>query len=153
VSAAKSKAAPSPPINELIAGEFATIGRAGMAPAPRASKVADAAAWEYWVASLLLQLAERRREAAKRAATVARVLPDYINDPYPVGTVETVYSGPLVSIALKVVPQPPRVDVAALLNDLADLGVKPATLKRLVKKHTIEYAGAHVFTATLAARV
>jgi len=153
MSAARAKAAPAPPINEVIASNFADLGRPGQAIVPRSAKVADAAAWEYWVSSLLLQLAERRREAAKRAATVARVLPDYINEPFPVGTAETVYSGPLISIALKVVPQTPRVDVASLMADLAAAGVKPALLKRLLKKHTIEYAGAHVFTPTLAARV
>jgi hypothetical protein len=51
-----------------------------------------------------------------------------------------------VTINLKVVPQAPRVNTAALVAALEQAGVKPALLKRLVKKHTEKFGGAHIFT-------
>jgi hypothetical protein len=109
----------------------------------------DRLAEEYWASSLLSRNADARREKAKRAAVTGGVLPDHLARPYPVGTSETVYAGATVTINLKVVPQADRVNTAALVAALEKAGVKPALLKRLVKKHTEKFGGAHIFTASL----
>jgi hypothetical protein len=127
-----------------VAGEFATIGTG-----VRIRDVQDKAAWEYWAASALLGLAEKRRDKAKKQAVAAAVIPNYADDPMPIGTAETVYSGAQVRIDVKVVEQATRVDVAALVIDLERAGVKLATLRRLVKKHTRTFNGAHILTASL----
>jgi hypothetical protein len=85
----------------------------------------------------------------RNAAVAGGLLPDHTADPMPVGTFETVYSGSLVTITVKVANQPDRVAVPALLADLEAAGVKAALLRRLVKKHSTSFAGAHTFTASL----
>jgi hypothetical protein len=131
-------------VTQLIAEAFGDIG---YPPGSRSAR--DRLAEEYWSASLLSRFADARREKAKKAAVTGGVLRDHLAEPYPVGTSETVYAGATVTINLKVVPQAPRVDTAALVADLQKAGVKPALLKRLVKKHTEQFGGAHIFTAAL----
>jgi hypothetical protein len=60
-----------------------------------------------------------------------------------------VYASDVVTISVKVVEQADRVNVAALVADLEKTGIALRTLRRLVKKHTTPYAGAHIFTASL----
>ena len=128
-----------------ITAAFGAIGK--LLPKPKNGK--DAIAYELYAASLVASLADKRREDAKKAAIDAGVLPDYASDPYPVGTEEVVYSGALVAIMLKVVGQADRVNAGGLVADLTEAGVKPALLKRLLKKHTSTFNGAHIFTASL----
>jgi hypothetical protein len=131
-------------VTDAIAEAFTAIGY------PNESRNArDRLAEEYWSASLLSRFADARREKAKKAAVTGGVLPDHLTHPYPVGTSETIYAGATVTINLKVVPQADRLNTAALVADLQKAGVKPALLKRLVKKHTETFGGAHIFTASL----
>jgi hypothetical protein len=109
----------------------------------------DRMAMEYWAASVLLGLAEKRRDKAKRAAVAGGVLPDHAAHPMAIGTAETVYTGAQVRIDVKVVEQADRVDVPAMMVDLERAGVKLVTLRRLLKKHTKTFNGAHIFTASL----
>ena len=134
---------------EALTDAFAELGRANGTAMPPTRKTKDKLAFEYWVASLLNRLAEARRDKAKRVAVAGGVLPDHAANPLPVGTSEIVFVGERVTIALKVVGQTDRVNVPALMADLVKAGVKPAVLKRLVKKHTESFAGAHVFTASV----
>lgn len=131
-------------VTDAIAEDFSAIGYPPGTRNPR-----DRLAEEYWSASLLSRFADARREKAKKAAVTGGVLPDHLAKPYPVGTAETVYAGATVTINLKVVPQADRVNTAALVADLHKAGVKPALLKRLVRKHTEQFGGAHIFTAAL----
>lgn len=114
----------------------------------RASPTEQAAA-EYWASSVTNALIEMRRAKAKKIATALHVLPDYVATPFPVGTAETIYADPLVTIGMKVVEQADRIDTLALVADLESAGVASKLLKRLVKKHTRAFAGAHIFTAVL----
>jgi hypothetical protein len=132
-----------------ITDAFAEIGRVNGTMPPRSRNAKDKLAWEYWTASLLNRLAEARRDKAKRAAVAGDVLPDHTAHPLPVGTVETVYTGALVTIGMKVVEQADRLDVAGFVADLEKSGVASRLLKRLVKRHTRSFPGAHVFTASL----
>lgn len=129
---------------------FAEIGRVNGTMIPgRARGAKVRLAYDYWIASVLAQLAEVRRDKAKKAAVAGEVLPDHAADPYPIGTAQVVYADKVVTIGLKVVAQADRFDVAALLVDLELAGVKPSLLKRLVKKHKRSFDGAHVYTASL----
>jgi hypothetical protein len=139
-------------ISDAIGTSFATIGRGGGTLMPRAGRgVGGAAAWEYYVASVLLKAADLRRERARRAAVAAGVLPDYAADPAPIGTACIVYAGALVTIAVKVVSQGDRIDGAGLVADLVAAGVDRKLLRKLVRKHTTSFAGAHTFMASLTA--
>ena len=128
---------------------FLDIGHINGTALPKAKGATEKIAWEYWVSSLLAQLAEVRREKAKRAAIAGGVLPDIAANPLPVGTTQAVYAGTLVTIGVKVVGQSDRVNVPALVADMLAAGFAPRVVKRLVKKHTRSFAGAHVFTASL----
>jgi hypothetical protein len=143
----RTKAKPAIPLDRTatITEAFGEIGIA----LPRSRNAQDKLADEYWAASVLAGLAEKRREKAKRAAVAGNVLPDHAAHPLAIGTAETVYTGALVRIDVKVVEQADRVDVVGFVADLERAGVKLATLKRLRKKHTKSFAGAHVFTASL----
>lgn len=133
----------------LIAAAFGEIGRVNGTMMPKSNKSDDPAVYEYCVASLLTQLGERRREDAKKALVARGVIPDYSAQPLAVGTAETVYVSDLLTVGVKVTAQADRVNVLALVADLKAAGVKPALLKRLVKRHTKSFAGAHGITALL----
>lgn len=109
----------------------------------------DKLAFEYWAASEISSLAEKRRDEAKKAAVTGGVIPDFKANPLDVGTRSTLYISELLTIAVDVTQQAPRLDGLALVADLVKAGVKPGLLKRLVKRHTKTFAGAHVITATL----
>ncbi len=115
---------------------------------PRPKGNSDAVAAEYYVASVLLSRAEKRREAATKAATAAGVLPDHAKAPLSVGTHPRVYAGELVEISATVVEQATKLDGEGLAADLAAL-VKPAVLKRLVAKHTRRFNPSHRYSASL----
>lgn len=131
---------------DLISAAFSEIGKAQL---PTTKSTKDKLALEYWAASLLNRLSEARREKAKKAAVMGGVLPDHTSNPLAIGSAETVYSGPLVTIGVKVVAQADRVNVPGLVAYLEKNGVKPALLKRAVKRHTEVFGGAHIFTALL----
>ncbi len=133
----------------LIAQAMAEIAESIQAMLPRRASATERAAAEYWGASIANQLAEAWRNRAKRLAVAQGVLPDHTADPYPIGTSETVYVGTLVTVSLKVVEQADRVDVPGLVADLIASGIKPAVLKRLLRRHTKSFAGAHIFSASL----
>jgi hypothetical protein len=132
-----------------VTAAFADIGRAGDTLLPRSRTTLDRLAEEFWRSQVLNRLAEKRKDESKAAAVAGGVLPDYKAEPSPVGTAETVYSGATVAITLRVNAQADHVDVPGLVADLEKAGVKPAVLRRLVRKHTTSFGGAHVFTASL----
>lgn len=126
------------------------IGRIIRAMLPRKATEQDKLFADFWGFSLAQRLIEPLRDKSKRAAIAGQVLPDHSAKPFPIGTAETVYSSDLGSISMKVVEQADRLDVAGFVADLEKAGVRPALIKRLLKKHTKTFAGAHIFTATLA---
>ena len=121
---------------------------AGLTLTPRPKGNVEATAVEYLISSHLLSLAEKRREAATKAATAAGVLPDHAKAPLSVGTHPRVYAGELVEISATVVEQATKLDADGLVADLAAL-VKPPVLKRLVAKHTRHFKPAHRYSAVL----
>ena len=109
------------------------------------AKTAEVRAWlEYWAATEDERRAVARREKAKRA-----VVPDFAANPLPVGTVETLFSCPLLTVGVKVVRQADRVDVAGVVAYLGQSGVKPALLRRAVRRNSMVFAGAHIITVLL----
>lgn len=147
---------PAPPTDAKQPGGLVivTAGFDGLAQIVRGlcglkASAPEQAAFEYWGSTLLVALAEAWRAKCKKTAIALGVIPDYEATPLPIGSVTTVYTSPAMTIVAKVVPQAPRVDLAGLLVDLGRIGIKPSVLKRLVKKHTKEFAGAHIFTAQL----
>jgi hypothetical protein len=117
---------------------------------PKARTAKDKLALDYWAASEAERLDAAWREKAKRAAIRGGVLPDYATNPLPIGTSETVYASPLLTIGLKVVRQADRVNVPGVVAYLEKSGVNAALLKRALKRNTEQFGGAHVFTALLA---
>jgi hypothetical protein len=105
----------------------------------------------YAVATQSQSLSEAWRDESRRALIACGALPDYRAAPLSVGTQATIYSDALVTVGVKVTKQPPSLDVDACFADLLAAGVKPALLKRLRKKHTTAFNGAHILTALLAA--
>ena len=155
-------AAPAPKIGKPRKGEtlkadraaafteaFALFANVVTSMLPKRSTAKQRAAVDYWCASLANQTAEAWRGKAKAVCVVQGVLPHHELHPMPIGTTETVYADELVSIGLKVVAQADRCDVAALVVELIKTGVEERSLRRLVKKHTKSYPGAHIFSASL----
>lgn len=133
----------------VVSQAVAEIGVAARKLLPPRAPKAQVVAADYWAGSLVMQLAEAWRIRAKREAVAMGVLPDHTEHPSPVGTAETVYTDPMITIAMKVVEQAARVDVPGLIADLQKLEIKPTVLARLLKKHTKTFPGAHIFTASL----
>lgn len=125
------------------------LGRVIRATLPRKATDKDKLFADFWGWSLVLRMVEPLRDKSKRAAVAGEVLPDHTAHPFAIGTSETVYSSELGSIGMKVVEQAERLDVPAFIADLEKIGIKPAQLKRLLKKHTRQFPGAHIFTASL----
>lgn len=136
-------------ITDAVNDAFDGIDRMVGAMLPKGTTEPDRTSVRHYASSLVARKAEAWRDQTKRAAVAGGVLPDHSADPYPVGTAETVFTGKYVVIGLKVVEQADRVDVAGLVADLAKAGVKPAVLKRLVKRHTRSFPGAHIYSASL----
>jgi hypothetical protein len=156
-ASAKAKPAPAPIAASVetagsatIAIAFAQVVHAIRTMAPQKASTKTLAAMDYYGSSAVAAIAEAWRGKAKKTAIALGVLPNYEAEPFDIGTAETVYTDAFTTISLRVTPQAPRVDVDGLVADLEAAGIKPALLKRLLKKHTRTFAGAHVFTASLA---
>lgn len=117
-------------------------------------KTRDAAkaAWEYHVASALLQLAAKRRDAAITAAVKAGVLFDHKKAPLPAGTQRVVYTDPFVEVAVKVEEGRAGVNHPGYVADLLLAKVDPKLLARLDRKHATTSASPHKFTSSLVTR-
>lgn len=140
-------ATPKPDANAAARAELDATLAATMA---RAKTARDRLAVTLWASKRGVSLNEAWADAAKKAAIAEGLIPDYAANPLPVGTVATVYSSALVTIGVQVTQQAPRLNVDAFVADLVAAGVKVATLRRLRKKHTTVFNGAHVITALLA---
>lgn len=147
--AVKVEAGPTSDHARQFAETFGALGTLVAGMVPKRGSAKQRAAAEYWGASLASQAAEGWRGKAKVKAVAEGVLPDYETNPSPIGTAETVYTDGLVAVGMKVVAQADRHDVPGLVADLTKAGVDPKVLKRLLKKHTRSFNGAHIFTATL----
>lgn len=104
---------------------------------------------EVWGSTEAERLVGAWRGKAMHAAVVGGGLPDLAANPLPAGTSETVYSSRLLTVGLKVVRQADRTDVVRMVAYLEKNGVKPALLKRAVKRHTNSKGVANIFTALL----
>lgn len=124
----------------------AALDRDYLALLARAKTAEDKVSVKFWHAAAAISLDETWKKAAKKAAIDGAVVP---KTPFPVGTSQMVFEGNLVKIGLKVTPQKPSTDVAAMVAYLEKHSVKPALLKRAVKLNTTIFPGAHVFTASL----
>ncbi len=142
----KPKAAAKPDPHTIARGE---LDRSLAGLLARAKTTKSRAVLAYWAASRAGSQNDAWRDGAKKALIAAGVLPDYTATPLPVGSVETIYSDALVMLAVKVTQQASRLNVDAFVADLVEEGVKPALLRKLRKRHTTDFAGAHIITALL----
>jgi hypothetical protein len=116
-------------------------------PAPVSE--AELAALEYHAASDDLRKDEVRRGRAKSRCIALGVLPNYEADPFPEGTVATVFDGKRVRIVMTVVTSLERFDHGGFIDDVLKLGVDHRKLARLVSKHTTRLRPAHIFKTSL----
>lgn len=144
-SACPLKAAKPDPHGEARA----ELGRTLAALLTRAKTPKSRKVLNYWASSRADSQSEAWREAAKKDLIASAVLPDYAKNPLPVGTVATIYADPLVVLSVKVTHQASRLNVDACFADLAAAGVKLALLKKMRKRHTTKFNGAHTVTALL----
>jgi hypothetical protein len=126
---------------EAIAEAFAAL-TLGLRP----KGAAPIAAVRYARSKMLLSLAEKEADEAKKDAIAAKVIP---KGGLTVGAHPSIYADDLVTISANVVEQAAKIDGAGLAADLLQAGVKPALVKRLVAKHTHEFAPAHRYVASL----
>ena len=146
-SRARSPEAAAKP--EPAAEARAELDRAFAELLAKAKTAKSRAVLAYWASSRADSQSDAWREESKRALIASGVLPDYAANPLPVGTVATIYSDPLVMLSVKVVQQADRLAVDAFVADLVAAGVKLPLLRRLRKRHTTGFSGAHTITALL----
>lgn len=132
-----------------IAADYHEIGRVNASAMPRSANPDDIDWWTCLVAGQIGSLNDKVKDDAKKRLVSRGKLPDFSAHPLPVGTVRTLYASDLLTASVKVTAQADRVEVAGLVADLVAAGVKPGLLKRLVKRHTRSFAGAHSVTVVL----
>lgn len=140
-------------LTAAITDAFNAIGRESDTAMPRlrGSKATEPTAYEYLVSSLLLRIAEARREKARTAAIKAGIMFDPEKQPLTIGTTNAaVYSGQVVEIVVSVTNPTSRLDQGELVAGLEKSGVKLTVINRQVLKATHENRAPHKFTATLA---
>lgn len=143
---------------DCINGTFREIGNGAGSAMPRwpgdaVEKPRGVAAWEYHVASALLRLAEKRRDAAIKEAIRAGVMFDHEKTPAAAGTQRVVYAGPIVEIAVKVADGGRAgLFVDGFVADLIKAKVDPKLIERLRAKHRTETRPSHAFTSSLVTR-
>jgi hypothetical protein len=118
-----------------ISTAFNAIGNAGDTAMPRCRRNIEAAAWEYFVASLALRIAEARRKKAITGAVTAGVMFDPAETPRPVGTEALVYAGDVVEIGLSVTTATTALDLPAFLDALEKGGSEHARQPRAAQIH------------------
>jgi hypothetical protein len=126
---------------------FAAIGNSIATGMPRSKGNLEPVAWEYHVASHLQRIATARKSKAEKEAVKSGVLFDPEKNPMPVGTNGNIYRGEVVEIGVSVTTPQTRFDAAGFIADLIDAGVRPALIKRLTDKHTLENRAPHKFTS------
>ncbi len=139
--------------NDLVGAinaDFSGIGASDETAMPASKRNTEPVAYEYYLASHLLRLAEARKKNAIKAAYREHVLFDPEKSPLPTGTHALVYAGDMVEIDVDVGTPATRLDLDGFLTDLETHRVKRDLLKRLVTKHTKDNRAPHKFNATLA---
>jgi hypothetical protein len=115
------------------------------------SSATRAAVRAYHDASVAWRAYEAARKRAHAALVKLGIFPDHEKHPLPVGTNMVVYSDGEVVITLTVAEPIAGINYEGMAADLLKLGIKPATLKRLEKKHRTETRPAHKFVSSLVA--
>lgn len=128
---------------------FAAIGIKNGTTLPKGNANADPVAMEYWLATHLASLANKRKELAEKSAVLARVIIDKEKAPKPAGTMEVVYASELVHIQLEVRSAAERVDVPLFIEQLEAAGVDINTIIKAQLCATKFSRPAHVFSAAL----
>jgi hypothetical protein len=128
---------------------FDAIGSKGDTRMPRSRLNTEPVAWEYYVASHLLRIAEARRKKAQTAAVRYGIMFDAEKAPLSAETHKTIYVGEVVAIDVSVSQPREQLDIAGLLDDLIGTGFTRSRLDRMVAKRTIACRAPHKFIATL----
>ncbi len=134
----------------MINAAFAEIGVTANTVMPCSRKNTERLAWEYYVASHLLRIAEARKKLAVKAAVNAGIMFDPEQQPMVVGTNALVYAGDVVEISVSVATAATKLDITGLFADLVTHRVKRELLDRLAAKHTKTHRAPHTFTSSLA---
>lgn len=138
--------------NAMIAAlntAFAEIGNVGATVMPKARKNLEPIAWELYVATHLLRIAEARKKKAAERAIRAGVIFDHEKEPLEEGTNSLIYAGELVEIAVQVGTPQTRVDPVGLGAAMEKSGISAKVVARLVAANTVATRAPHKFQATL----
>ncbi len=136
-------------IVDTINTTFASLGHANGMRMPKSQNNHEAVAWELWTAKHVLSLAEKRKDAAERAAAQAGVINDKERDPLPAGTRAICYHGDIVDVQVEVRNASKRVNVDVMADYLVGKGVKQSLVDAARSAATKETKPAHVFTPML----
>lgn len=134
----------------------AEIGHAGATAMPRCSLkgtalVKERAAYRLFVAQHGRRRWETEWNAALSGAADARVIPDHLAHPEPVGTNRVTFKGTVVEVSVAVAAPIEQFSLNGFVADLAASKLDAAALRlvrRLIAKHTCETRPAHKFTAS-----
>ena len=129
---------------------FAAIGlTAPDTKMPRSPNNREPVAWEVLTSCLLVQLGERRKTAAIKAAITAGVMFDHKKTPRAAETDKLVYDGDVVRIDLHVGTGSAGIDHDAFVAGLLKGGVKLALIDRLHRECATKTADPHKFTPSI----
>jgi hypothetical protein len=128
---------------------FANIGRKNGTTLPQTQNNREPGAYDLFVAQHLVALANKRKDAAEKAAVQDGVIPDKEKDPRPEGTKEITFTGEHVQVMLSVSTAASRVDITKVMTYLLSRGVSASLVKEAVDLATTKNRPAHVFSTVL----
>jgi hypothetical protein len=126
---------------------FSNIGKSNGTRLPTSSNNRDPIAWDLFVAQHVTSLANKRKEAAERAAVRAGVINDKEKDPRPAGTKDMIYSGEQMAVLLSVNTAAERINAAKVYDYLLDHGVDADLLNKAMLQATTHARPPHVYSA------
>lgn len=135
-------------LNNKIAGLLAEVGsRVHM---PQSKQNTEGFAWDYMIASKIEKFGKSAKEKAVKEAIKSGVMFDHEKKPLAAGSEETVYSGDVVKIDVKVKQASESIDTKKLISFIRASGLIPAVeLDVWIEDSTKTARPAHTFTAEL----
>lgn len=127
---------------------FSRIGNTNGTQMPESFDNKEPIAWDLFVAQHLRSLADKRKEAAEKAAAQAGVINDKDTNPLPQGRA-VLHAGDVVVVQVEVRKPTERVNVDKLIGYLTRNGVKPSLLDEALIMASTTTKPAHVYTSAL----
>jgi len=126
---------------------FSDIGNRNATVMPVSKRNTDSLAWELYVATELASSAEARKKSAAQACIEAGLMFDHKEHPLPAGTEQTIYSGEIVQITVRVNNAAPRFNSAKLKAEMLRHKISSETADKIYQACLIDGTPAHVFRA------